>query len=145
MQMTIKWVNIQEKNAGIHALASRVSTTHLFKWGEDVGRSGDRTIKEVIQAGGMNPTKKGGPRILRGGMIGSSGYLVEGGGGSAVVTAGMGINGGIEDYFTYQEGGTSRGVTPMLAIPMTELEMNTEMEDADRRMMKTIQGEWDAI
>lgn len=141
----ITWDNVGAIASGINSLSQRVGTTHPHRWGEDVGRKGHETIKDVINAGGMNPTKKGGPRILSGDMISSSGFKSVTSGGTSFVEAGYGFNGSTPLQTFFQEDGTRRGITPMWSIPMTALEMENEMLDSGERMLARIAAEWNAI
>lgn len=143
--ITIVWTNAQQKAAGMGALAGRIATTHTRRWGEGVGKEGAQRVREVIQSGGMNPTKKGGPRIKSGDMIGSADHKVDGGGGSVLVTAGLGANGGTPPQSVWQEGGTRRGISPMLAIPEAAIRMETATQDHGMKMLTAIRGEWDSI
>lgn len=143
--MIITFDNAQAKAAGMGALAARVGTVHARNWGNAVAKKGEKTIQDVIMAGGMNPTKKGGPRVKSGAMYDSVDSETRVAGGVADVFAGIGWNKVPPLHALFQEGGTSRGVTPMLAIPMALMEMADEVDDAGHRTMMNIQGEWNGI
>lgn len=143
--MQIVWLNNLQVAAGMAALGARVATVHTFEWGEDVALKGEQTIRDVIDAGGMNPTKKGGPRIKTGEMYSAvdSETIIDGGG--ADVFAGIGWNKVVPKQAIFQEGGTRRGITPMEAIPMAGLEMETEIMNSGTRMLGQIKAEWNTI
>lgn len=143
--MQITWTNAHLVAAGVGRLAGAVETRHVQNWGDDVGRSGTKAIQRVIQAGGMNPTKKGGPRIKSGEMFNSAEDKTISGGGVAFVRAGYGIDTTTPRHTLWQEGGTRRGITPMLSIVQAELEMEKEMAESGDRMLMKIRTEWDAI
>lgn len=144
MRPVITWDDIPAKNVGIGLLAHRVATTHPHEWGEDVGRVGEQAVKDVIDAGGMNPTKKGGPRRLTDEMFDDTGFRTSTSGGTSFVEVGYGY-GSTPDHRIFQEGGTRRGITPMMSIPMAALEMGTEGANAGARMLTKIMAEWNAL
>lgn len=145
LPINITWDDIPAKNVGIGLLAHRVATTHPHEWGEDVGRVGEQAVKDVIDAGGMNPTKKGGPRRLTDEMYNNVGFKVSTSGGTTFVEAGYGYSGSTPLQTFFQEEGTRKGITPMLSIPMAHLEMQTEATNANTRLMTKIAVEWDAL
>ena len=143
--MRITWDNAHQKAAGMFDLANEVEHRHVFEWGEDVALKGEQTIRDVIDAGGMNPTKKGGPRIKTGTMYSSVDSETRVAGGVASVFAGIGWNKVVPLHAIFQEGGTYRGITPMEALPMAMLEMATEIDSAGERMLGRIHADWNMI
>lgn len=147
--MIISWTNAGQKAAGMHALAARVGKVHVGQWTEDVAEAGEREVKRTIQSGGVMATKKGGPRIKSGSMIGAVAKQVEVfGDGSGNAIAGWPDGGPLHTKF--QEHGTRAkgapsGVPPMLAIPMAQIRMSMEIPVAGTNMLANIAREWDAI
>lgn len=144
--LILTWDNLEAKVAGMQTLESNISTAHVPRWGRDVSQVGEKTIKNVIEIGGMNPTKKGGPRIKSGQMIGAvDSAVLPDGAGAVTALAAIGWNTAPPMHALYQEGGTSRGVTPMMAMPMASMEMGTAMDDTGMNMLRRIAVEWNAI
>ena len=141
--MIITWDNAAEKAAGIAALAARVGTEHIYQWTDRVANEGEESVIRTVNNGGVIATKKGGPRIKSGAMIGSANSRVVAGGGMGEATAGF--LDGPPAHTIWQEGGTSRGIPPMLAIPMLNIDMGIAAENYGQRMLAEIAGEWNAI
>lgn len=147
--MEITWTNAAQKAAGISALAARVGTTHVRQWTEDVAEAGEREVKNTIMSGGVIATKKGGPRVKTGAMLGAVSKQVEVfGDGSGNAIAGWPDGGPMHTVF--QEHGTRSkgapsGVPPMMAIPMAQIRMSMEIPVAGTNMLANIAREWDAI
>lgn len=158
--MIITWTNAAQKAAGMGLLSQRVATHHLGEWGDDVAEKGEKTFQDVVKAGGMNTTKKGGPRVKSGEMLNSIGKLTRSMGGNMVARAGFGVGKGSTPHYTkYQEGGTygnrmfpdsattavGSGIPPMMAVAMAKMEMATETTNSGMKMLGKIKGEWDVI
>lgn len=82
----------------------------------DVTKEAADKMRQVILAGGINKTAKGGPRVDSGLMLESVNFTFEAGGN--VVTGTFGWTETQEIYFLYQEGGTLN-VSAMLALTDT--------------------------
>lgn len=143
--ITITWNNAAKKAAGMAALAAKVGTAHTHDWGEAIALRGEQTVRDVIDMGGMNPTKKGGPRILSGDMFASAESRGAYGVGSAFIRAGFGINTTTPTHTLFQEGGTRTGIPAMLAIPEVAKAMEVEATDSGMRMLAHIRADWNAI
>jgi hypothetical protein len=83
---------------------------------QDVTKEAADKMRQIIQAGGINKTQKGGPRVDTGLMLESVNFTFESGG--EVVTGKFGWTETQEIYFLYQEGGTLN-VSAMLALTDT--------------------------
>ena len=141
--VVIVWENAAQKAAGMAALAKRITPMHAIDWAETVGEIGERSFRETVEMGGVIRTKKGGPRIDTGAMIGSVDNIVTSTGSGAQVKSGF--LDGRPPWTRYQEGGTSRGVPPMLAVPQARMEMSLAAKSEGDHMLTKIQGEWNAI
>lgn len=141
--MMITWDNAAEKAAGMAALAAAVGTKHTYDWADDVAQVGEDSIRETIQDGGVVPTKKGGPRIKSGSMFASVSSRAYAGGGNGHATAGF--LDGPPPHTIWQEGGTSRGIPPMVAVPMAAIKMEIAADTLGLVMLADIAGEWNAI
>lgn len=140
----ITWDNAAQKAAGMSALSARVGSAHVLDWAADVAEDGAEQVKDTIQSGGVISTKKGGPRIKSGQMIGTVAPKTElFGDGSALAHAGW-PNGG-PDHTIWQEKGTSRGIPPMMSLEMSKIRMSMALPVRGVDMLTRIKGEWNAI
>jgi len=98
-----------------------------------ITKDADRRMGEIILSGGINPTKKGGPRVLSGDMIGSIMSNTEINGRGRI----QGEFGFAEDtplWTVFQEEGTRTGIPQMLAYATARQEAIDQMNQS---MLKT--------
>lgn len=147
--VNITWLNAGQKGAAMQGLANRVRTAHITQWVEDVAEAGEKEVERTIMSGGVTRTKKGGPRIKSGSMLGAVGNETEiWGDGSGNAYSGWPDGGPLHTIF--QERGTlSRGapsgIPPMMAIEMAQVRMSMEIPVAGQKMLANIAGEWEAL
>lgn len=145
----ITWTNTQKKATNMGRLAKRVGKQHTAKWGRQVAQVGEESVNFSVLSGGVNKTKKGGPRILSEAMINSVGERQKLSVGTATVSAGFGIDGRAPRWTIFQEEGTrsragNSGIPAMLAIPEAIENMEVEMDNAGMRMLGSIANEWNS-
>lgn len=128
----IKWINAQEKAAGMSLLADRVGTHHVHDWAEDVAAAGETTIEAIA-------------RVDRGYMQSSVGKMSTAMGGVGIAEAGYGLNTALMYYTKFQEHGTRHGIMPMNSIVAAYTAMEKSAADDGTRMMQRINGEWNSI
>lgn len=102
----------------------------------DAVDKGQDTMRQIVQAGGINKTKKGGPRILTGDMIDSIGGKVEING-RGRVQGEFGFIDGEPFYTIFQERGRKDGsLSSMLAFATAQQQVIEEMQASFE------QGKW---
>lgn len=155
----IVWNNAQAKANGMAKLAKRIEKVHVPRWADAVADAGEEQAKYTVLSGGVNPTKKGGPRVETGAMFDSLDGRKTLKGASAQVRVGFFSP---PKHTLWQERGTRSnrnddtdprpvptpnkggGIPAMLAIPAAKQEMETEIDNSGSAMLRRIAYEWNS-
>lgn len=122
----VTWFNSPNKLAAKFSMAAEEVTENVEDIVIDVLDKAQKRMVQIIDAGGINPTKKGGPRIISGDMRGAADADVSSSRGRVIGEFGF-IDAPF--YTIFQERGTRRGIPPMLAFARAYEEAATTMQN----------------
>lgn len=160
----IEWVNHHQKAAAIGRLVNRLSTVHGTRWGREVSDIGAKVVESAVMDGGVNKTKKGGPRVRTWEMHSSIDAVVEFSPKGQSISAMAGFIYSPPKWAIFQERGTlgrridsknprtspttgrsNTGIPPMLAIPLAQADMAIAAKVSGENMILNIAKEFNIL